>query len=110
MFLILCFADGFKNKFTKIVTVYGKVPLFYFLVHLYILHFLMLVMVVVQGYNWPEFNFGAFNFGRPKNGSGVQLRIIYLLWVVVVIALYPLCKWYGSYKAKHKEKIWLKYL
>lgn len=89
--------------------VYGKTPLFYFLVHLYLLHLLMLVIVLLQGYRGSELNFGPFNFGRAK-GSGVELWLVYLIWVTVVILLYPLCKWYGAYKAKHTEKKWLRYL
>ena len=110
MFLILSLAEGRQNKFIDIVTVYGKVPLFYFLIHLYILHSLMLIMVFMQGFTWSAFIFGGFNFGRPKSGSGVALWAIYLIWISVLIVLYPLCKWYGLYKAKHKENKWLKYL
>jgi len=110
MFLILAFADGTKNKFTEIVRVYGQVPLFYFLVHLYLLHLLMLFMVFLQGFTRTEIIFEGFNFGRPKNGSGVSLAIIYLIWLSVVISLYPLCTRYGRYKANHKAKRWLRYL
>ncbi len=109
MFLVLFFAEGLKSKINTIVVVYGKVPLFYFLIHLYILHLIMLLMVFLQGFRWPDMVFGS-NFGRPKTGSGVQLWVIYLLWVSVVIAMYPLCKWYGQYKFLHKEKKWLRYL
>ncbi len=43
-------------------------------------------------------------------GEGVQLRYVYLVWLSIVIILYPLCKWYDNYKTKHKEKKWLSYL
>jgi hypothetical protein len=33
-----------------------------------------------------------------------------LIWIVVVIGMYPLCKWYGSYKEAHRQKKWLRYL
>ena len=108
-FLILSFADGIKNKFTDIVVVYGKVPLFYFLLHFYIIHSIMFAMVFLQGFKSSDLIFG-FGFGRPKEGSGVSLGIIYLIWISVVIALYPICKWYGKYKENHKEKKWLRYL
>ena len=108
--LILFFADGVKNKFTQLVSVYGQVPLFYFLVHLYILHTLMLVIMFLQGFSWSELIFENFNLGRPKAESGVSLGVIYIIWLSVVIALYPLCKWYGNYKATHKKKKWLRYL
>ncbi|MEO6670189.1 MAG: heparan-alpha-glucosaminide N-acetyltransferase domain-containing protein [Ferruginibacter sp.] len=109
MFLMLSFVEGVKNKFTDIATVYGKVPLFYFVIHFYVVHLLMFAMVFLQGFKGSDLIFG-FNFGRPKEGSGLSLLGIYLVWIGVVILLYPLCKWYGNYKEFHREKKWLKYL
>jgi len=43
-------------------------------------------------------------------GEGYRLWIVYIVWASVVIALYPLCKWYDNYKTNHKEKWWLSYL
>jgi len=109
MFLMLAAAEGLTNAFARITTVYGKVPLFYFLVHWYIIHPIMFLIVFLQGYRESELVFGT-NFGRPKAVSGLSLGWIYLLWILVVVALYPLCKRYGAYKAKHREKQWLRYL
>lgn len=109
LFIILSLAEGLRNRFSDFVMVYGKVPLFYFLVHFYLIHLLMFAMVYLQGFKTSELVFG-FNFGRPKEGSGVNLFTIYLIWIGVVIVLYPVCKWYGKYKAEHREKLWLRYL
>ena len=109
MFLILSAVEGMKNKFTEIATVYGKVPLFYFILHWYILHPIMFLIVFLQGYKISDLVFG-FNLGRPKGPSGVNLWLIYLIWILVVIMLYPVCKWYGKYKQTHKEIKWLRYL
>jgi len=109
-FLILYFADGIKNKVVDVVSVYGKVPLFYFLLHFYLLHIMMVVMMLLQGFHFQELDFNPFGFGRPKGESGVTLWAIYVIWVSVVIALYPVCKWYGKYKMVHSENKWLKYL
>lgn len=109
MFLILSVVEGIKNKFTSVATVYGKVPLFYFIVHWYILHPIMFLIVFLQGYKCTDLVFG-FNLGRPKGPSGVNLWMIYVIWVLVVILLYPVCKWYGNYKEAHREKKWLRYL
>ena len=109
MFLIFSLIEGMKNKFTAIVTVYGKVPLFYFVIHWFIIHPLMFLMVFLQGFKSSDLVYG-FNFGRPKDGSGVNLWLIYLIWIFVVAILYPICKWYGKYKQNHKEKKWLSYL
>lgn len=109
LFLILSAVQGIKNKITEVVSVYGKVPLFYFLVHFYIIHSLLFVMVFLQGFKSSDLEFG-FNFGRPKGGSGIELWAIYLVWVGIVVVMYPLCKWYARYKENHKEKRWLRYL
>lgn len=109
-FLFLALADGVKNGFTRFVSIYGKVPLFYFLLHWYLIHTLMFIMVFLQGYTWKDLPFGAFKFGRPETGSGVELPYIYLIWAFVVLSLYPLCVWYSKYKAAHREKKWLRYL
>ena len=110
MFLILAFADGTKNKFINIVSVYGKVPLFYFLVHFFLIHFIMVVLMFLQGFHWSQMDFASGTFGRPKGvKSGLSLFVIYLIWVGVVIALYKPCKWFGKYKAEHKQR-WVKYI
>jgi hypothetical protein len=109
MFLLLSLVEGLQNRFTEITTVYGKVPLFYFIIHWYILHPLMFLIVFFQGYKYSDLVFGV-NLGRPKGISGVNLWYTYLIWALVVIALYPICKWYGKYKDSHKEKKWLRYL
>lgn len=109
MFFMLAVAEGLRNVFARVATVYGKVPLFYFLVHWYIIHPIMFLIVFMQGYHSSELVFGT-NFGRPKGPSGVSLWWIYLIWLLVVAALYPLCKMYGAYKARYRDKQWLRYL
>jgi hypothetical protein len=86
------------------------VPLFYFVIHLYIIHSLMFLMLFIQGFGTNDLLFGLFNNGRPKTGGGVGLPIVYLVWISVVILLYPVCRWYGNYKASHNNKRILRYL
>ena len=109
-FLILATADGRENGFTRIVSVYGKVPLFYYLIHWYLIHILAVGLAFAQGFRWADLPFGAFEFGRPHVGYGFALPGVYLVWLVVVAALYPLCRWYGRYKAAHREMWVLRYL
>ena len=109
MLMVLWTTDGVKNKVTDILCVYGKVPLFYFVVHLYLIHLLMLVMVFIQGFSFHDLTFGTLSNGRPK-GSGVELGVIYVVWIGFVLSMFPLCKWYGQYKANHRDKVILRYL
>lgn len=109
MFLILSAADGADNAFTRWLTVYGKVPMFYYILHWYLVHLSMLAMSFLQGYSWADIPSGPMNFGRP-NGAGVSLGLVYLVWISLVIALYPVCNWYGRYKAAHPSVGWLRYV
>jgi uncharacterized membrane protein len=110
MFLMLAFSEGINNKLITIVSVYGKVPLFYFLVHFFLIHFIMLGVMFLQGFHGSQLDFASGTFGRPKGlNSGLQLWAIYLIWIVVVAVLYKPCQWFGKYKATH-EQGWLKYL
>ncbi|MEP7319448.1 MAG: heparan-alpha-glucosaminide N-acetyltransferase domain-containing protein [Panacibacter sp.] len=111
MFLILAFAEQVQNSLMNILPVYGRVPLFYFLVHFYLIHLTMIVIMLLQGFHWADLNFASGTFGRPGEAeSGVSLGIVYLIWIAIVIVLYKPCLWFGKYKAGHKEKIWLRYL
>jgi uncharacterized membrane protein len=109
MFLLLWMAEGVQNRFTRILDTYGRVPMFYYLVHWYILHAGMFIMLFSQGFGVDDFRFG-FSFGRPEGRCGWELPGVYAVWIGVVIVLYPLCKRYGVYKSGHREKRWLQYL
>lgn len=110
MFLILAIGEKINNKTTDIAYVYGKVPLFYFVIHLYIIHTLMIILMFLQGFHWADLNFSFGFFGRPKGvQSGLPLWGVYLVWIAVAAALYKPCVWFGKYKAEHKYW-WLSYI
>jgi hypothetical protein len=110
MFLILALGERSPNQIMSIVSVYGGVPLFYFLGHFLMIHVIMLTVMLFQGFNWTELDFISGTFGRPKGEvSGVSLFGVYLIWVAVVAALYMPCKIFRHYKITH-NKWWLRYL
>ncbi|MVN20749.1 DUF1624 domain-containing protein [Mucilaginibacter arboris] len=110
MFLILGTAEGQKNKITDIACVYGKVPLFYFILHFYVIHTLLLIILFAQGFHWADMSFTTGTFGRPKGAEcGVPLWAVYLIWLGVVAVLYKPCIWFGKYKAKYNSW-WIRYL
>ncbi len=109
-FLLLRYADQFPKKIKDILLVYGQVPMFYYLLHFYMIRLATFIMVYAQGYKWSDLLFGPFQFGRPATGSGMGLGPVLLVWIAIVVLLYPLCKWYGKYKAAHPGKTWLRYL
>lgn len=110
LFLILAAAELRDNRATRILLVYGRVPLFYFIVHFYLIHGIMFVVLFLQGSHPADLQFGPFQYGRPATGGGIPISGVYAIWIGVVIVMYPLCRWYGHYKAAHPEKTWLRYL
>ncbi len=107
--LMLSLADGADNAVTRVLMVYGKVPLFYYLLHWYLVKLAMIGMALLQGYSLSDLPIGPLNFGRPP-GAGLSLPGVYAVWLTIVVVLYPLCRWYGRYKADHPEIGWLRYL
>ena len=108
--LLLAWWDTIQNAFTRIVSVYGRVPLFYFVVHFFILHLFTTITFFLRGHTYAEGMADQVFTKFVKPGEGFTLTTVYMIWIAVVIALYPLCKWYDNYKTKHKEKKWLRYL
>ncbi len=90
----------------KFFVVYGRVPMFYYVAHIYLIHAFTIVVGVVQGYGATEFLNGFFGF---PEGWGFGLPVIYFIWVGVVLALYPACTWFAEVKRTNKDK-WLSYL
>lgn len=109
--LFLAWVGNAGSRLAKIVTVYGRVPFFYYILHFYVLHVVAMVLFLTRGHSFSEGLKGTpgapFKFIVP--GEGYNLWVVYLIWLLVVAALYPLCKWYSNYKRTHKQW-WLSYL
>ena len=110
--VLLALIRNTGTRFAKMVSVYGRVPLFFFIVHFIILHIAAIIAYLSRGHSVAEGMKGVpglpFKFAVP--GEGYSLTIIYLIWIGVVILMYPICKRYDQYKQAHKEKWWLSYL
>lgn len=100
------------SRLSKIFIVYGRVPMFYYIIHFYVLSILNITLYLSRGHTVAEGLKGTpgmpWKFSAP--GEGYSLGVAYIIWISVVIALYPLCKWYDKYKSSHPEKKWLSYL
>jgi hypothetical protein len=110
--LALRWADDGTPKRLKPVVVFGAVPLFYFLVHLPLIH-LLAIGASYARYGQIHWMFESPDLAHypfsPPPGWGFSLPAVYLVWVALVIALYPLCGWYADVKRRHRDS-WLRYV
>jgi len=105
--VLLSFTEKSVNRFAEFCRVYGNVPYFYFIVHLSFLRLLNIILILISGLpiksDGSPIVWQVQGFGRP-------LWEVYLLWIGVFTLLYFPCRWYGNYKAAHKQNKWLAYL
>jgi uncharacterized membrane protein len=110
--MLLSIFDRVNFSRTNPLLVYGKVPLFYFLAHFYLLHALLFVLTYFR-YGHTEFLWRPLPVGAdPKTyppDFGYPLWAVYIVWAVVVIALYPACLWFSRLKQRRTDW-WLSYL
>ena len=92
--------------------VFGQVPLFYFTLHLPLIHLLAVVLCYLQNgavhWMFESPDLGTYPFTPPPDW-GLSLPWIYLLWVAVVVMLYPVCAWFAGVKRRQASP-WLSYL
>ena len=111
-FLLLALFENIQNGFTRVLRIYGRVPFFYYVLHLYLLHLVSAIFVIAKGHTWAQATTIGNNlpFYFLAADDGYSLLTTYVVWISVVIALFPLCKWFNTYKTNHREKWWLGYL
>ncbi len=103
--------DAGTPRWLQSPLIIGKVPMFYYLLHIPLIH-LLAVAVCYARYGQVHWMFespdlGDFPIANPP-GWGYSLPIVYLIWAVVVLTLYPLCRWFAGLKRRRSDG-WLSY-
>jgi len=110
--LLLRALDGGTPRLLAPALTFGRVPLFYFVLHLTLIHLLAVGLSYAQhgAAHWlfesPDLSRYPFT---PPPGWGVSLPVTYALWVLVVVMLYPLCQWFAGVKARRRDEAWVSY-
>jgi uncharacterized membrane protein len=109
--LFLWAVDAGTSRWLRPALIIGKVPMFYYLLHIPLIH-LLAVAVCYARYGQVHWMFESANLGQfpitKPPGWGYSLPIIYLVWVVVVLTLYPLCRWFAGLKRRRNDA-WMSY-
>ena len=100
------------GRLARPFVVFGRVPMFYYLLHVPLMH-LVAVLFAYAKYGRAEWLFVNWPPpGQPQPeppGYGYDLWAVYLIWLGVVLALYPLCRWFAGVKSRRRDA-WLSYL
>jgi uncharacterized membrane protein len=111
--VLLAMLDRVRLSKTNPLMVFGRVPLFYFLGHFYLAHLLAIPLAFVRygraGFLFnPQFPSGNVANPYPPD-YGYSLGVVYMIWIGVVAAMYPLCLWFARLKERRSDW-WLSYL
>jgi len=108
--LVMSFVETSQNAFLKAVMIFGRVPFFYYLLHIPLIHLTALVVVAIrEGQLVTEWYDTAPYTWMPEEHRW-SLGLLYLVFIIDVIILYFACRWYERYKFAHPEKKWLKFI
>ena len=109
--MVLALLEGLRGRVVEFFRVYGRVPMFYYILHFYIIHILVVIVFFAKGYTTDKIVTPNNPFLFRPEDFGFGLPGVYIVWIIVVLVLYPLCRKYERYKTLHaKEKWWLRYL
>ncbi len=105
-FILLGAFERSRGRIANWLVVIGRVPFFFYILHIYVIHCVALVVGVIQGFSVARI---AVDFELYPPEFGVGLGVVYLFWIGIVVALYPACAWFAGVKARRRER-WLSYL
>lgn len=109
--LFLAYTENVKSWLSAQITMIGRVPMFYYILHLYLMHLAALVATYFCGLTWKNMILDAWVSYDPKlKGYGFSLGVVYFVWFGLIVILYFLCRWYDRYKKNHTHQWWLSYL
>jgi len=110
--LLLRLVDRGTPPLLRPARLIGAVPLFYYVLHFTLIH-LLAVIVCYARYGSAHWMFESSSLAQfpftPPPGWGYSLPVVYVVWIVVVVLMYPACVWFASVKQR-RPHWWVSYL
>jgi uncharacterized membrane protein len=107
MFVLLGLVDGARGRVARFVEVFGRVPFFYYLLHIPVIHLLACTVSLVRDGSVNPWLFANHPMGNPPAPDGYTwgLPLLYLVWVIAIALLYFPSRWYARKKAGSSSRI-----
>jgi uncharacterized membrane protein len=114
--VVLSVIDRLPRSWQAPLAIIGRVPFFFYVLHFWLLH------VVASTLAWLRYGSSSLTYlfhplpsmGGPRDlfppGFGYSLPVVYLVWLGVVLGLYPLCRWFSALKQQRRGEWWVGYL
>jgi uncharacterized membrane protein len=111
MFILLALAERWRGKLAGVITMFGRVPMFYYLLHIPVIHLAACMVSLIREGHVNPWLFGNHPLAPPRVPPGYtwSLGLLYLVFAVCVIALYFPCRWFERLRATRRWP-WLSYL
>jgi uncharacterized membrane protein len=103
LLLLVAFADA-RGRLASWIITFGRVPFLYYVAHLFLIHALAVVYALVV-FGDAFLVIGARMMTKPP-AYGLSLLGNYVVWLLVVVSLYPLCRWFAALKQRRREWWW----
>lgn len=98
-----------RGRFARILITYGNVPLFFYLLQWIVAHVLGILAARLAGKPTTYLFGNLFLSPPPAPGYGFGLPVVYALWILGLLMIYPLCRWFVAVKTRRRDW-WLSYL
>lgn len=98
-----------SNSIRTFFVTFGRVPLFFYVLQWFTAHLIAVALHFIAGKPWRWMFGGLTGVVPPPPGVGFNLAVVYASWLVGVLLLYPLCRWFAGVKARRRDW-WLSYL
>jgi len=93
--MLLAAFEHARGSFARVLVTFGQVPFFYYVIHIYIIHGLAVV---------TAFAMTGDVVRTPQ--IGLSLGGVYLVWLLILVLLYPMCRWFAALKHNSTQWLW----
>jgi uncharacterized membrane protein len=111
MIALIPLLEGFGGSVARRIILFGRVPFFFYMLHIPLIHALALVVSKIRFRFVSPWLFTNHPMGNPEPPEGYvwSLPLLYLIWGITIVLLYFACRWFAAIKARRNDW-WLQYL